>query len=126
MMWFNDRGYTQNAYVNGVYKQELSNGGTIKKIQISTSEKKKDTDERIYSSWFVTLGGEARKKDEAKPLEKGDRIVIKSIKFTNPSVKQPDGTFKSFLNITIMDYDINGGNTTQSQIVAESNEFDIF
>lgn len=126
MMWFNDRGYTQNAYVNGVYKQELANGGTIKKIQISTSEKKKDTDERIYSSWFVTLGGEARKKDEAKPLEKGDRIVIKSIKFTNPSVKQPDGTFKSFLNITIMDYDINEGNTTQSQTVAESNEFDIF
>lgn len=121
MMWFNDRGYAQNAYVNGVYKQNTSNGGAIKKIQISTNEKKRDSDERVYSSWFVTLAGEARKKDEARPLAKGDKIKITSIKFTNPSVKQEDGSFKSFLNITLMDYELNGDNSTSTQTQAADN-----
>lgn len=121
MMWFNDRGYAQNAYVNGVYKQNVSSGGTIKKIQISTNEKKKDSDERVYSSWFVTLAGEARKKDEAKPLAKGDKIKITSIKFTNPSVKQEDGSFKSFLNITLMDYELNGDNSATTQTTDDFN-----
>lgn len=121
MMWFNDRGYAQNAYVNGVYKRNVSSGGTIKTIQISTNEKKKDSDERVYSSWFVTLAGEARKKDEAKPLAKGDKIKITSIKFTNPSVKQEDGSFKSFLNITLMDYELNGDNSATTQTTDDFN-----
>lgn len=125
MMWFNDKGYAQRAYVNKVYTQEMSNGGKIKKILLSTSEKKKDSDERIYSSWFVTLAGEARKKDEQKPLDKGDVIKITSIKFSNPSLKQEDGTIKSFLNVTVMDYDMNE-NVSNPTTSDTGSDFDIF
>lgn len=92
------------GFVNGVTERTMQNGGTIKTYTLGTSEKKQD-DTRVYSSWFCTLMGNARKAAEYRPLVKGDRINVYGFKQTNVSQKNPDGTWgKAFLNVIISDY----------------------
>ena len=106
----NDEKPLFTAFVNGVNEKVLPNGGTIKNYILGTSEVKfkgQENESREYSSWFVTLIGNAKKKNEARPLQKGDRILVKGFKQTNVSKKLDDGTYgKAFLNISISDYDL--------------------
>ena len=110
----NDEKPLFTAFVNGVNEKVLPNGGTIKNYILGTSEVKfkgQENESREYSSWFVTLIGNAKKKNEARPLQKGDRILVKGLKQTNVSKKLDDGTYsKAFLNISISDYDLAGEN----------------
>lgn len=113
------------AFVNGINEKILPNGGVIKNYILGTSETKfkgQENENKEYSSWFVTLIGEARKKNEARPLQKGDRILVKGFKQTNVSRKLDDGSYsKAFLNISISDYDLSEKNQSATNI--SSNDF---
>lgn len=113
------------GYVNGIIDVKTSNGGVLKKINLGTSEKKQNGTKE-YSSWFAILIGEARKKNEEKPLQKGDYIQINSFKITNVSKKTEDGKYGNpYFNMTIMDYTVKSANnsTTQEDDLDEENPF---
>lgn len=93
-----------SAFVNGIVEVKTKNGGIIKKVILGTSEKKQD-DTREYSSWFATLNGKAKQKNEENPLKKGDLIEIYSFKETNVSKKLENGEWGNpYFNMAIMDY----------------------
>lgn len=98
------------AFVNGINEKNLPNGGVITNYILGTSEVKfkgKENEKKEYSSWFTTLIGEAKKKNEVKPLQKGDRILVKGFKQTNVSTKSDDGTYgKAYFNMAISNYDL--------------------
>jgi hypothetical protein len=88
--------------------------------RISTSEKEKDTDKYVNSNWTARFVGKA--KDAAATLKEKDRITIVSGKVTN-TMYEKDGEKKSFLQVVIFDFTVNGsnGNSTSSTVV-ESDE----
>ena len=103
------------AYVNDVREKSYPNGGKSTVYTLGTSEKKKD-DTKVYSSWFVTLMGNARKACEERPLEKGDNIAVYGFKQTNVSKKNDDGTYgKAYLNLMISDYELQERQNQQPQ-----------
>lgn len=116
------------AFVNGISEKEQNNGGTITNYILGTSEVKnkgKENESKEYSSWFATLMGEAKRKNDSVPLKKGDRILIKSFKITNVSKKMDDGTYgKAYFNMKISDYDLAGENKsiTNNFAVEDTND----
>ena len=92
------------GYVNKVLENTMPNGGTIKKYVIGTSEKDKDGN-KVYSSWFCTLIGDARKNEEL--LKEKTPIDVYGFKQTNVSKKNDDGSWgKAFFNIAISDFEV--------------------
>jgi len=79
--------------------------GNYVRGRISTSEKDKRNDKYIYSNWLATFVGQA--KDKALHLKQKDKIVIKSAKITN-TISGEGENKKTFLNVTIFDFDTNG------------------
>lgn len=109
MIWMTADKPITYAFVNTVQTRE-NNGVTYTTYGIATSSKKQDgTYEN--STWWASLMGEARKKNDMRPLVKGDKIAITSLKLTNVAKKQPDGSWgKPFLNVAIGNYDLQGAN----------------
>lgn len=90
----------KDAYAT-VWKTEEK--GNVVKGRISTSEKdNRNEGQYINSSWFATFVGKA--KDKALSLSEKDRIKILSGKVTNVMLGEGENK-KSFLNITIFDFD---------------------
>lgn len=77
------------GFINGVHQFE-NNGKTFTSYRIGTSEESRDG-EKIYSTWFASLMGDAAKYDGS--LEKGDRIEVYGFKISKPSVQRDDGTW---------------------------------
>jgi hypothetical protein len=73
------------------------------KVRIGTSEKDQQG-KYVNSNWFSTFVGKAREKVEA--LEPRDRITITTGKITNISKKQEDGTYKTYLNVVVFDFEM--------------------
>lgn len=98
------------GYVNAVWGRELPNGNKVHMYSVGTSEKQRDGSFR-HSSWSCDLIGQARRNAEVRPLSKGDKIAVYSLKLTNVSRKKEDGTWdKPFLRVSINDYDLAGDN----------------
>ena len=100
--------------------------GTYPKGRISTSEKDREGnyDKTKTSNWFVTFFGDA--KDKAGDLEGTERIKILSGKITNISKKQPDNTYKTWLNVIVFDFEVVGGGSPkpkQEESVQDEEEF---
>lgn len=75
------------------------------KVRIGTSSKKTDgTYEN--SNWFATFVGSAR--NAVETLQPKDRITINVGRVSNISVKQQDGTFKTYLNVVVFDFSKQG------------------
>lgn len=91
--------YCSNAY-GTVFKVEV----TDKRVtaRISTSEKNKDG-EYINSYWNAAFVGNAY--DLAKSLTDKDRIHINKCKITNEDYTTKDGEKRSWLQVTIFDFE---------------------
>lgn len=101
------------GYVNKIFERQVKNGGVIKTYSIGTSEKKQDGT-KVYSSWYCTLIGDARKNEEL--LKEGTPIDVYGFKMTNVSTKQEDGTWsKPYLNINISDFEVHQFEQQQQQ-----------
>lgn len=108
-----------SGFVNNISERETKNGGKIKTFTIGTSEKKQD-DSRVYSSWFCTMIGNARK--SCGELEKGDRIDVYSFKQSNVSKKNEDGTWgRAFFDMAISDY-VKHGNENSNGYAGDDSE----
>lgn len=121
------------GFVNKIIEKPLQTGGVIKTYLIGTSECKNYKDvkennakaEYESSNWFFTLMGSARKKCDANPLKVGDRIGVLGFKQTNAAKKLEDGTWgKSFLNMSISDYELMQGNQASTSTVTEESSTD--
>lgn len=80
-------------------------------LQITTSEKT-ENDEYLNSSWFPRCIGKAV--NTLKNVKRGDKIIIKKVKFTNERKKQEDDTYKSYFKFLILDAEIDGDNDKNS------------
>ena len=91
--------YCSNAY-GTVFKVEVTDKRV--KARISTSEKNKDG-EYINSYWNAAFVGNAY--DLAKSLTDKDRIHINKCKITNEDYTTKDGEKRSWLQVTIFDFE---------------------
>lgn len=91
------------------------------KVRIGTSEKDQQG-VYINSNWFATFVGKA--KNKAETLNAKDRINILSAKISNVSKKQEDGSYKTYLNVVVFDFEIHTFQNNQDSppIVEESDE----
>lgn len=99
-----------------VWNVTPSQNGKYIDLQITTSEKNEDG-EYLNSSWFPRCIGRAV--NTLKNVKRGDKIIIKRLKFTNERVKQEDDTYKSYFKFLVLDAEIdgngnNGENSTPS------------
>lgn len=112
-------------YIKDQYAKlwSIDNSGTYPKARITTSEKNKDGewDKSKTSSWFATFFGEA--KEKASELDGTERIKITKGKITNISKKQDDGTWKSYLNVIVFDFESPNGSSNKRQETVEEEEF---
>jgi hypothetical protein len=76
--------------------------GKYTKVRLSTSEKNQDG-EYENSSWLARFVGKAHEK--ISDASERDRIKILSGKINNISRKQDDGSFRSFLNVVVFDFE---------------------
>lgn len=91
------------GYVNKVFEKEY-NGGKIKTYKVGTTEKNQKG-EKVYSTWFCGVMGDAKKKEDQ--LKEGTPIDVYGFKMTNVSKKNEDGTWgKAFFNVTISDFEV--------------------
>lgn len=74
------------------------------KVKISTGEKDKEGN-YIYSNWFALFVGKA--KEKLPTVKQGDRVTIKTGKISNISKKMDDGTWKTYFNVVIFDFEKN-------------------
>lgn len=114
------------GFVNGISERTTSNGGKVTTYTIGTREKRRD-DTYEYSSWFVNMIGDAKKK--CGELQKGDMIDVYGFKMNNISQKNEDGTWgKSFFHMYVNDYVIHGekkqsASSSDSEYPDDSNPF---
>jgi chaperonin GroEL (HSP60 family) len=73
------------------------------KVQISTSEKDMDGT-RTWSNWFATFVSKAHQKVDQ--LQEKDRIKIISGKVNRISKKQDDGTWETYVNVYVFDFEM--------------------
>lgn len=94
------------AYVNGNWERETKNGYKISMHNLGTREKRKDGTSQ-YSSWACDFMGEARRQEEADPLQKGDKIAVYGMKITNTSFKNEQGEWsKPFFSMSVSRYKV--------------------
>lgn len=94
-----------------VWRVTPAQNGKYIDLQITTSEKTEE-DEYLNSSWFPRCIGKAV--NALKNVKRGDKIIIKKVKFTNERKKQEDDTYKSYFKFLILDADIDGDNGENS------------
>jgi hypothetical protein len=86
-------------------------------VQISTSEKKKDTNEYINSSWNARFVGKAF--NQLKNVSENDRVKITTGKVSNEIYKK-DGKSKTFLRVTVFELaDIKENTSPQNAVSQE-------
>ena len=78
-------------------------------VRIGTSKKNQDGT-YTNSNWFATFIGKAH--DKIKTLEPKDRITIITGNVQNVSKKQPDSTYKTYLNVAVFDFEKQSEKTT--------------
>jgi hypothetical protein len=92
------------GYINKVTEREMPNGGTVKSYKLGTREVKQDGT-KVFSSWWFSTMGEARKKEGQ--LEEGKLVDITSFKMTNVSKKNDDGTWsRPFLDMRVSNFEL--------------------
>ena len=92
--------FIQNAFAKVWHVDKIEE--RYAKVRIGTSEKDQQNN-YINSNWFATFVGKAREKIET--VEAKDRITILSGKVTNVSKKKEDGTYVTYLNVVVFDFD---------------------
>ena len=74
------------------------------RIRLSTSRKDRDNN-YVNSNWFGALFGEAFNKVGLLPTQERCRIKITNATVERVSVKQEDGSYKNYVNLTIFDFE---------------------
>lgn len=85
---------------------EISKKDKYAEVQISTSRKEKDSNERVYSHWYTRFIGDAFHKIDT--IEKGTNITINRCMITNERYTANDGTKKSSLKVVVTDFTVDG------------------
>lgn len=99
--------YTEeNAPYAIVWKVESKGNAYV--VSLSTSEKKKQNNEETteYYNWFgVMFVGHAKNKIEKYGLPERTKIRPTSMKFTAPTVTSKTGEKKTYINLTVFDFE---------------------
>jgi len=112
MIFVTENNPTTRGYINKVTERDMPNGGKIKNYLFGTRETKQDGT-KVYSNWWFTTMGNARK-NEAQ-LEEGAFVEIKGFKMTNVSKKNDDGTWsRPYFNMSVCDFEVVGASNESS------------
>lgn len=76
-------------------------------VSFSTTDKTKDVqgkDKYVYSNWVGRMVGRAFTNYVEAPIQKGDNIMIKSMKIEKPSYKNAEGAYIETVTVVIFDW----------------------